>query len=677
MKKSRLFKIIFQILISGALTALIVYLVLPDFNNKYKADLKDAYSESNTTSIHLDMNGDGISESISLSTIFNSPSIIIREGVRSTIIDQWNFPAGYFGDYGFANFNNDNLQEFYILFFSGDSINLYQITPISKSKKISIFICMSSKLHNEIEHPGTFSGSVDLNHDGFNEIIYSLEAGFTKMPRKIIAWDVRKDTLYSSPYSGTAIYYPEFSDINDDGNVEFYGQTRSFENCIDFPYPDTTAWLMLLDHNLNFLFEPKRIGIKYSVFNYRPIKMGMSKIIIGLHISNSDSTHSDLLMYSQKGEFINRKSLLDDNIYENAWLQVNNDKNLAYLIRTDKRIDVYDTSLNLVNSFKVKKLFDGRPIMLDIDGDGTNELIFKSALLGEVIIYRDDFSDPVTIHFDNPGQTQSFSVKINKGEHPLLSIHSNNQQSFYYYGVNKMYYLRFLIYLVIFAFIFYLLWLGYYMKKVKLVSSSKIMELEVKSVSNQMESHFTLNTLNAIGSLYAQDDKEKADYYFGKYARLVRNTLIQSDKIAQTLEQELDYVRNYLDIQKFRLNERFDFAISIKEHIDLAIMVPKMILFTFVENAVKHGIRNKDGKGKLTVDIYGDPGEIKIEIIDDGIGRDKAREYSKTSTGKGMQILDEILDLYQQQYHRQVKYEIKDLFDSAGLPAGTLVSIML
>jgi len=230
---------------------------------------------------------------------------------------------------------------------------------------------------------------------------------------------------------------------------------------------------------------------------------------------------------------------------------------------------------------------------------------------------------------------------------------------------------------MIFIAIFYLIWLGYYMKKVKLVSSSKIMELEVKSISNQMESHFTLNTLNAIGSLYAQDDKEKADYYFGKYARLVRNTLINSDQISQTLEQELDYVRNYLDIQKFRMNDRFDYRISLGDSVDSNLGVPKMILFTFVENAIKHGIKDKQGKGYLEIKIENIDSGYQFFIEDNGIGRKKAGELSESSTGKGMKILDEILELYYQDSAKRVRYHIEDLKDESGNASGTRIIVTL
>jgi len=434
---------------------------------------------------------------------------------------------------------------------------------------------------------------------------------------------------------------------------------------------------MLLDNDLEFIFNPVPKGTKYSVLNYKPFRSGSGDHILGLHISNTSGINSELLLFDSKGDSIKTKALPENNKYSDAWLEVNSDYNLAYVIRTDKVVEMYDSTLELINSIKILPIFEGKPFYFDIDLDGTNEIIFKSILTGDLIVYRAGFRNPVTISLQTREAIEDISIKLTKDTPPLLVLNYQNYTAYYSYSLNRMYYLRYIIYLMIFIAIFYLIWLGYYMKKVKLVSSSKIMELEVKSISNQMESHFTLNTLNAIGSLYAQDDKEKADYYFGKYARLVRNTLINSDQISQTLEQELDYVRNYLDIQKFRMNDRFDYRISLGDSVDSNLGVPKMILFTFVENAIKHGIKDKQGKGYLEIKIENIDSGYQFFIEDNGIGRKKAGELSESSTGKGMKILDEILELYYQDSAKRVRYHIEDLKDESGNASGTRIIVTL
>ncbi|MDX9907440.1 MAG: hypothetical protein RBS55_12700, partial [Bacteroidales bacterium] len=320
MKKSSLFRIFVILIISSALTALIVFFVMPEFGKKYKADLIELYSESNSISTFYDLDYDGVSENISFKHDTNKPFVIVKDGISLTIIEQWNFHTGTFGDFGFANFDHDTLQEVYFTYFINDSINLYQIVPIRNSHKKSIFISFTSQHQGEYEYPGTFAGTYDLNDDGFNEIIFTFEAGFTLKPRKIIAWDVKNDTIYSSPFSGTAIFYPDIEDINNDNNLEILGQTRAFDNCENFPYSDSTAWLMVLDDQLNFLFEPVPIGENYSIVTYKPINSQENRNIIALHTSNTKEMSSEILLFSAMGKLISKKPLPADYSYADSWL---------------------------------------------------------------------------------------------------------------------------------------------------------------------------------------------------------------------------------------------------------------------------------------------------------------------------------------------------------------------
>jgi LytS/YehU family sensor histidine kinase len=101
-----------------------------------------------------------------------------------------------------------------------------------------------------------------------------------------------------------------------------------------------------------------------------------------------------------------------------------------------------------------------------------------------------------------------------------------------------------------------------------------------------------------------------------------------------------------------------------------------MIIHTFTENAVKHGLANKskDKRGKIKVSIEKQDNNIQIEITDNGIGRQKAAEVSKDSTGKGLEIIDHIITLYNRLKKTNVSYEVVDLMEN-GKPAGTKIMI--
>ncbi len=205
----------------------------------------------------------------------------------------------------------------------------------------------------------------------------------------------------------------------------------------------------------------------------------------------------------------------------------------------------------------------------------------------------------------------------------------------------------------------------------------KIAELQMKSIKNQIDPHFTLNIINSIGSLFAKQDIEKANYIFGKYSKLLRTTILGSDNILTTLQSEIGYVENYLALEKFRLKNKFEYKIEIDDSVNNQIKIPKMLIHTFVENAIKHGLRHLEDNGELNITIKPNSNAYNISICDNGIGRKKAKDFSTFSTGKGLNIMDQILELYFSLEKVKITYVTKDHLDKGNNPLGTEVRITI
>jgi sensor histidine kinase YesM len=103
----------------------------------------------------------------------------------------------------------------------------------------------------------------------------------------------------------------------------------------------------------------------------------------------------------------------------------------------------------------------------------------------------------------------------------------------------------------------------------------------------------------------------------------------------------------------------------------------KWLIHTFVENAVKHGINHLENKGEIQIKIENNKSDYIIYVCDNGIGREKAKELSVYSTGKGLGILEQILDLYYSLMKVRITYEIKDIFDDTDKLRGTEVCIKI
>jgi sensor histidine kinase YesM len=238
-----------------------------------------------------------------------------------------------------------------------------------------------------------------------------------------------------------------------------------------------------------------------------------------------------------------------------------------------------------------------------------------------------------------------------------------------YYVLKYPFYV--LLYLLVFSFISLVSQIQRYRTALKVQTQRRIAQLQMKSIRNQIEPHFTLNILNAIGSMYAtESDRDKADYIFGKYAKLLRQTVISSDKIIVTLSEEVEFVRNYLELEKFRRANTFRFTIEIADDVDPGILIPRMLIHTFAENAIKYGINRIPGEGFIKLEVLSLSDKYIIKIEDNGPGIYN-KTTGKSGTGKGLLILNELIELYRQLERINITYVLENNINSEGRTSGT------
>ncbi len=215
------------------------------------------------------------------------------------------------------------------------------------------------------------------------------------------------------------------------------------------------------------------------------------------------------------------------------------------------------------------------------------------------------------------------------------------------------------------------------MQQEKLEQEKKLAELQLISMKNQIDPHFTFNAMNAIASVVLKEDKEMAYRFFMKLSALIRSILVSGDKLTRTLGEELTFVTNYLEVEKFRFKEKFEYTLDFNGQLESEEEVPKMVVQTYVENAIKHGLMHKEGTGHLWVQVFPEQEGLRILITDDGIGREKAKEYSIHSTGKGLVILNGYYEYFRTFKKKNILHEITDLLDAGGNASGTKVEIFI
>ncbi len=135
----------------------------------------------------------------------------------------------------------------------------------------------------------------------------------------------------------------------------------------------------------------------------------------------------------------------------------------------------------------------------------------------------------------------------------------------------------------------------------KFEAERELMSFRFRALKNQVDPHFTLNALNSIAHMQEHGQQEKASRFLVKFSRMIHRTLENSDKIETSLEDELSFVRDYLDVQQMRFREAFNYEISMDDDELNDLPLPRHLIHTFVENALKHGIRPLDEGGLIRV----------------------------------------------------------------------------
>jgi len=218
----------------------------------------------------------------------------------------------------------------------------------------------------------------------------------------------------------------------------------------------------------------------------------------------------------------------------------------------------------------------------------------------------------------------------------------------------------------------------------KVELEKKIAQLEIQALQAQMNPHFIFNSINSIQYFVLSNKTDEVLSYLSDFSKIVRASLDNVTKKMVSLDQEIDFLKSYLRIEKMRFPKRFDFSIKILGELDpLSIMIPPFLIQPFAENAVRHGFLYKRSPGRLSITIeLLERDVIRCSIIDDGVGRIKAREIEGLSEDTGRLHSSEITETRIRLFNPQgqpskYKVEYTDLFNAAGEMSGLKVDVYI
>lgn len=209
----------------------------------------------------------------------------------------------------------------------------------------------------------------------------------------------------------------------------------------------------------------------------------------------------------------------------------------------------------------------------------------------------------------------------------------------------------------------------------------KMAETEMIALRAQMNPHFIFNCLNSIDNLIQTNEKEKATTYLARFAKLIRAFLENSKSNAIPCWKDLEALKLYLELEALRWGKKISYTLNVApEILQGDYKVPPMIIQPYVENAIHHGLLNKEsGECNLFIEVRTEKNHIIYTIEDNGIGRKRAMEYKLLNKpghqSMGLDITKERINLFNKDNNGSVT--ITDLYNEHHEATGTRVNISI
>ncbi len=218
-------------------------------------------------------------------------------------------------------------------------------------------------------------------------------------------------------------------------------------------------------------------------------------------------------------------------------------------------------------------------------------------------------------------------------------------------------------------------------EKRKTELNKKIANIESQALRAQMNPHFIFNTLSSIQHYISNNDTDAALKYLSKFAKLMRKIMDNSKQQMISVAEELNALELYLELETMRFDKKFVYTITIDKEIDQTYdRIPSMLIQPYVENAIIHGLLPLEANGKISITMDKQNDTILCIIEDNGIGREKSKEFKKNRVQQhksmGMSITKERLDILNSSLNSNINAEIIDIFEN-GKASGTKVRLII
>jgi hypothetical protein len=679
-------RILTSIWFLGLVIAVPVILSLPGLFKKYKISQVSQETAAQPMDYRIffkDLDGNGIKQKIYAFPNLAGQLACQYFGDNGGMINQINFRHKFTSNLSFLFFgdvNKNGRPEIYGFTLDHDSLFLNWAEPYPSNSNSSecLFISRIGTFDNgKLNFNINRFGVGDLDHDGNNELIFSVISGYSKFPRILVIYHPDTGILIKSKDVGINPLMMLFYDMNHDRKLEILAGSTAGYNLTDSSashFKDNRPYLLAFGWNLSMFFPPVHFpgGINNSIQFF--VDSTDRKEILVFQFNRSLPSSKIVKIYT-----VDFNGNLKDSVFFPEY-----GKSFAFQVFPfDKDYWLYtgDRMVKIDNMLKVAEVKDivesammyPNPVLIR----GSLEFATRDMLAKKACFYAEKFNH--VVEKDYVDETiKNIILDIGKGANYFM-VQTNLNEYTYHFQKNWMFYIKFLVYILIYLLSVLFIWLVQRIREKQLHEryelQTQLHDLEIKYLRMQMDPHFMFNAFTTMALLLKNGKQEDALGAFMKFTHMVRSNFDFSDRLTRPLTEELQIIGYYLEINKLRFKDKLNFEVVVTEEVPKNALIPKMMLQIHVENALKHGISKLDKMGIIHIKVWLDGDMICFSLEDNGIGRQKAATLNRPSTKQGIKMLQALYDRLNQQNKSKISQFYTDLMDEQGNPEGTRVDI--
>lgn len=681
------------LLLAAPVVAIIIYF-LPGNYSRYQVKVlaKELIPIENATVFVNDIDRDGNGDRTFFYANTSGKAALHIQLQNGKVLDQWNLHGTFFSTRNFnvLDVDNDGFDDIVAVCTRNDSAFLTVFNPIHPEKLYKSDIFIDHLRISEFGDDFSFDQirAADISGDRQSEIFFTITAGFSLYPRNLYAYNVAADTLLRSEYLALQLNMGDSdfaSDLDGDGKKEIILNNYAQGNMTP-PYSsllhDNSCWILILDNQLRFWTEPVGFPATFSSITGHILSDDESKkVLFVINNRSNSSLNAQLILFDplQKRVVKSEHTVL----LENNSLLIGQSTPLYAVVQNQ-----YGELFQITGELKPTPAGITENVVIpyiaqvDLNADGKQETMYHDKNYNGFWIYGLSEAEPVFVSLpdENTHRFKALMPLAVNGKPGSFAIHIDDFLYTLSYGKDYLFLIRWIYFLAIYLAIagIYHALLKIYHRQVSLLyqKDRQIAELKLRSIRNQLDPHFTFNTFTAIASAIYKEDNKTAYKFFSKFSKLMRASMLYSDKIMRSLEEELKFTSQYLDLEKFRYRDKFEFEIDVDEEMELTVAVPRLIIQAFADAAVTNGLMHREEGGMLTITVRETDEHLVVKITDNGVGIEKSKELNKEKAFKSVKMITEFIGLINDMNTNKITMDMYDTLEQETV-SGTEVLIKI